>query len=113
VCPMHGGSAPQVREAARHRLLALVDPALSVIEGNLKGRTKNPQVAQRAAEDILDRAGVMAPTKEDLEAFDVEPPKPRVDYSCLEVEELEFLKVIARKLDAHGNKQVADGGAGT
>src|SRR5579862_9906844 len=103
VCAMHGGSAPQVREAARQRLLALVDPALAVIEGNLKGRAKNPQVAQRAAEDLLDRAGVMAPPMEDLEVFDAEPPKPPLDYSCLATEELEFLKNIAGKLEANRN----------
>lgn len=105
---MHGGSAPQVRDAARQRLLALVDPALAAIEGNLKCRTKNPQVAQRAAEDILDRVGVTAPTPEELEPFEVEPHQAPVDYSCLSTEDFEHLQRIALIVDAHRKRKDAD-----
>lgn len=56
VCIMHGGSAPQVKLSAALRLQALVPRAFGVIEDNMKERDKNPAVAQRAAEDVLDRA---------------------------------------------------------
>ena len=39
----------------------LVDPAIAVVHANLKDRKKNPQVAQRAAEDVLDRNGYNSP----------------------------------------------------
>jgi hypothetical protein len=38
------------------RLAMLVDPAIGVLAANMKDRKKNPAVAQRAAEDVLDRA---------------------------------------------------------
>src|SRR5580692_7897949 len=56
VCIMHGGAAPQVKQSAALRLQALVPRAFGVIEDNMKDRDKNPAVAQRAAEDVLDRA---------------------------------------------------------
>lgn len=62
VCPYHGGSAPQVREAARRRLLELVPDAVEamaqmagIIEGS---KDVKDEVRQRAAADILDRAGL-------------------------------------------------------
>src|ERR1017187_5281433 len=56
VCRYHGGSAPQVKKSAALRLAMLVDPAIGVLAANMKDRKKNPAVAQRAAEDVLDRA---------------------------------------------------------
>ena len=55
---MHGGSAPQVREAARRRLLALVDPALATLARSLKLDGPAASVALAAAKDVLDRAGM-------------------------------------------------------
>ena len=56
VCQVHGGAAPQVKKSAALRLAMLVDPAIGVLAANMKDRKKNPAVAQRAAEDVLDRA---------------------------------------------------------
>jgi hypothetical protein len=56
VCRYHGGAAPQVKLAAHLRLAALIDPAIGVLAANMRDRKKNPAVAQRAAEDVLDRA---------------------------------------------------------
>ncbi len=56
VCHYHGGAAPQVKKSAAMRLAMLVDPAIKVMADNMKDREKNPAVALRAAEDILDRA---------------------------------------------------------
>lgn len=56
VCVMHGGGAPQVQQAAKLRLAALVDPAITRL-GELLKQKKNDKVALGAVKDILDRAG--------------------------------------------------------
>lgn len=59
VCRAHGGSAGHVREAARLRLERLVEPAIGTMrEMLLRGETHT--VRLRAAEQILDRAGIVA-----------------------------------------------------
>jgi hypothetical protein len=60
VCRVHGGSAQQVREAARRRLLELVDPALATLERAVRQKGKPDAVAIAAAREILDRAGLAA-----------------------------------------------------
>lgn len=56
VCPTHGGSAPQVKAAAKLRLLAMVDPALAVLARLVKqGNLVQDAVALKAATEILDR----------------------------------------------------------
>jgi hypothetical protein len=57
---MHGGAAPQVRNAAARRVAHLVDPAIDRLEKALK--SKNDAVALRAAQDILDRNGLKGDT---------------------------------------------------
>jgi hypothetical protein len=61
---MHGGGAPQVKLAARLRILALVDPALEVairaFERDKRKGEADPRIAKIAADlarDMLDRAG--------------------------------------------------------
>lgn len=53
VCKVHGGSAPQVREAALRRLAAMVDPALGVLHTSM--RSKSERLRLDAARDVLDR----------------------------------------------------------
>lgn len=62
VCRFHGGGAPQVIEAAKMRILELVDPALHAAAQQLK-EEEDPRVRSQAWRDILDRAGLAA-TKE-------------------------------------------------
>lgn len=63
VCPYHGGNAPQVREAARRRLLEMVPDAVEAMAG-LAGivdgvwGAEDEKVRQRALADVLDRAGL-------------------------------------------------------
>ncbi len=52
-----------MKESARLRLAALVDPAIAVLQKCLKGFEKNPEVAERAARAILDRTGFAATAK--------------------------------------------------
>ena len=54
VCRMHGGAAPQVRDAAEARLRALEFPAIDRI-GQLIVQTEFPSVAYQASRDVLDR----------------------------------------------------------
>ncbi|AWY05344.1 hypothetical protein QC999_gp19 [Microbacterium phage Cressida] len=68
VCRMHGGSAPQVKRRAALRLLELVDPAVATLAREMATATKSAD-RQRAANSILDRAGVVrrdSPAKEDV-----------------------------------------------
>ena len=63
VCRTHGGAAPQVREAARARLLSLVDPALGVLARAVRPRDPEsnwePNATElRAVAEILTRAGI-------------------------------------------------------
>ena len=51
---MHGGAAPQVKEAARARLLRLQHPAIDALEW-LVGQRDFPSASYAAARDILDR----------------------------------------------------------
>lgn len=57
VCATHGGSAPQVRRKAAIRLLELVDPAIAVLAREMVQADKSAD-RQRAANSVLDRAGV-------------------------------------------------------
>jgi hypothetical protein len=77
VCRYHGGGAPQVKQAARERLLALVDPAIGAL-GKLVRKSKAEAVKLGAARDILDRTGYK--------------PTDRVQVEEVPSEELEALQ---------------------
>lgn len=57
VCKTHGGSAPQVRRKAALRLQELIDPAIGVLAREMVTAEKSAD-RQRAANSVLDRAGV-------------------------------------------------------
>lgn len=57
VCRLHGGSAPQVKRAAKLRLLELVDPAIATI-ARVMATSPNEVLRFKAAQDILDRGGL-------------------------------------------------------
>lgn len=54
VCRMHGGAAPQVKQAAMERLMALQHPAITRLS-ELLAQKEFPTVAIAAVKDILDR----------------------------------------------------------
>ena len=73
VCIMHGGSAPQVKNAARRRLLEMIDPNLVALEVSLESADEN--VRLRAVKEVLDRIGIAEPKQTEvftLDAFERE-----------------------------------------
>lgn len=60
VCGTHGASAPQVRNAARLRLLGAADQMAAQMIALAMARDTPHTVRQRAAADVLDRAGLGA-----------------------------------------------------
>ena len=61
VCGTHGGSAPQVRNAARRRLMEAADPAAARLVELLD--SDDERIRLGAAKDLLDRAGHKPPTE--------------------------------------------------
>ncbi len=61
VCHVHGGRAPQVKQAAQDRLRNLVDPAITRLEILINDEMSS--VALAAVKDVLDRNGFKATEK--------------------------------------------------
>ena len=59
VCRVHGGSAPQVKQAAAERIRELVDPAIDQLARLLEAADSDA-VKLSAIKDVLDRAGYSA-----------------------------------------------------
>lgn len=57
VCASHGSKAPQTRRKAQLRLAELVDPAIGTLAREMAKASKSSD-RQRAANSILDRAGI-------------------------------------------------------
>ncbi|MGW0172732.1 hypothetical protein ACWDUM_02685 [Rhodococcus sp. NPDC003322] len=73
VCMTHGGAAPAVRAKAQTRLVMASDPAARELIRMMKDPNVSDSVKLRAAETILDRAGLSAKTAVSVE---VGPSKP-------------------------------------
>lgn len=65
VCKWHGGAAPQVKQAAAERLLAMVDPAMTALKELLEAESED--VRFRAAKDVLDRTGYKPKERQEIE----------------------------------------------
>lgn len=61
VCVLHGGAAPQARKAAERRRLAMVEPALEVIEACMQ--SGDLRLALKAAMALLDRVPGFGPNQ--------------------------------------------------
>jgi hypothetical protein len=96
-----------VRQAARLRLAALVDPAIGVLQAALKQR-KRLDLALSAARDALDRNGFKTPEKLELSgAVTVLDP---AQVKQLSDDELQRAIDLARRLAAAGSGSEAAGG---
>ena len=93
MCPMHGGSAPQVIRSARERLAALVCPAITVFEERLADKW-SPQLQVQVAKDILDRTGHKATDKFELSGPDGGPI--RLDFTRLTDEQIATLTALLK-----------------
>ena len=95
VCRYHGGAAPQVQQAARLRLAALVDPALNQLAKLLQDG-EHPSVALSAVKDVLDRNGLKAPERIDatVEAQVIRPE----NLKHMSTDELETARTLFRKM---------------
>lgn len=77
VCRMHGGSAPQVKQAAEARIKALAEGrALARLEELLESPLDS--VALAAAKDLLDRAGYAARQRVDVHHHQVQQEAERI-----------------------------------
>ena len=61
VCGTHGGSAPQVRNKARQRIMEAADPAAARMVELMA--SLDERISLAASRDLLDRAGHKAPTE--------------------------------------------------
>ena len=61
VCATHGGSAPQVRNRARQRIMEAADPAAARMVQLID--SDDERISLAASKDLMDRAGHKAPTE--------------------------------------------------
>ena len=80
VCRTHGGAAPQVREAARRRIIALIPKALYTMSEMMSAESEAVRV--RAAIDVLDRAGLKA--AEQLTIIPQSAPNEELDAAIID-----------------------------
>ena len=103
VCDQHGGAAPQVRRRAAERLIMTADQAAQMLVRMMENPEVPFGVRAKIAQDLLDRAGVIAtqvhqiiPTTEDPimrffeDAFsdpknwEENPPQPAIQESVID-----------------------------
>lgn len=63
VCRLHGGSTKNARNAAKLRLMDLVDPAITMLGRELVSKESSAKDRLSAANSILDRAGLSRRTE--------------------------------------------------
>jgi hypothetical protein len=112
VCRVHGGSAPQVKEASRLRMARLVDPSLDYLASIIKPTKKDKALHQRLREserikvchDMLDRTG-----HKHREEILITTEFDAARMSMQTEAELKLLADLGRKIsrsqDVHGGNQ--------
>jgi hypothetical protein len=96
VCASHGGSAPQVKRSARERLLEAADPAAARLVRALE--SEDERAAIRAAQIILDRAGLHPTQAVELTGKDGRPVQEGVHWlqHCTLEEKRAILEIAER-----------------
>jgi hypothetical protein len=69
VCRLHGGASPRAQQAAKLRLMSLIDPAITVLAAEMVNEENSSADKQRAANSILDRAGLTRGTPADSDVL--------------------------------------------
>lgn len=88
---MHGGSAPQVKAAARRRLLEAVDPVIARLV-DIALHEQDPKTALVALRDVLDRVGVSEPKQIEivtLDAVEQEIARLEAELAALDTDAVE------------------------
>lgn len=91
VCRMHGGSAPQVKAAAKRRLLEAADPAAAALVKIALDEDMDPRVRVMAIRDLLDRAGISEPKQVEvvtLDAIDREIARLEAELGELDMDDV-------------------------
>lgn len=70
MCQVHGGSAPQVRAAAKRRLLEAADEVAAILVRIAISEDTDERVRLQAIRDLLDRAGIMTPKTVEVVTID-------------------------------------------
>lgn len=79
VCRFHGGSAPQVRNKAKQRLLEAADPAAAYLAALVANKKAPESDRRQAAVAILDRAGHSPKQTIEHTGADGEPITSRIE----------------------------------
>jgi hypothetical protein len=107
VCGTHGGGAPQVKHSARQRLLDAADPAAARLVRALE--SADERAAIRAAQVILDRAGLGPKSAVELSGPDGRPIETQetawMEYCTIE-EKRTVVAIIDRAM-ARAKEQAA------
>lgn len=84
VCATHGGRAPHVKQAAKERLAALVEPAIATLNKAIK--SEDLSVGVRASQIVLDRTGFHPSQAVELYGREGEPVEVKIE--TVDVEKL-------------------------
>ena len=81
VCGTHGGSAPQVKNKARQRIMEAADPAAARLVELME--SQDERISLAAARDLLDRAGHKAPT-----VVEITSPEQAIEILKRDIEDM-------------------------
>ena len=95
VCRTHGGAARQVQEAAKLRILGMVNPALAQLR-KLIDKADSDHVKLSAIKDVLDRAGL--------------DPRQKVDHRFVDADDRDRPVTLADIDRIIAEADAADGG---
>lgn len=92
VCRHHGGSSPAIIARAKERILELVEPAIMRL-GKIATKSTHHPAAVAACKDLLDRAGLKA-----IDKIEINPGYTLDDLSALTEEELALFIQMYKKV---------------
>jgi hypothetical protein len=96
VCKWHGGSLKKVMQAAKDRIMEMVDPALSR-QLKIINKGKHEPAVVAAIKDVLDRAGLKKPDEKSIEEGYSDELIAKMAETFSEEELTEFIR-LSRKL---------------
>lgn len=107
VCPSHGARAPQVKARAEDRIRDMVDPALNRLLALLNH--SQGSVAYAAVKDILDRAGLKQPDRQQISGPDGGPIQTEDISRLTDDERAERIQMIVHRIAARNGSSAGNG----